>query len=226
MHRRTLLTIISTTIITLVINNMFAQDHSRIRLPEPRMDSDFSIEKAMLERRSVREYSDEALTLDQVAQLLWACQGVTSDRGFRTAPSAGALYPLEVFAFVSNVDGLEPGIYRYVQGTGIGEHYLDRLREGDSKIELANAALGQDCIKDAALIIVIGAVVQRTALKYGDRADKYVLIEVGHAAQNICLQAQALELGVVTVGAMYDEKVKQVIGSEADPKYILCVGRK
>ena len=226
MHRRALLTIISTTIITLVINNMFAQDHSRIRLPEPRLDSDFSVEKAMLQRRSVREYSDEALTLDQVAQLLWACQGVTSDRGFRTAPSAGALYPLEVFAFVSSVDSLEPGVYRYVQGASIGEHYLDRIKEGDRKTELADAALGQDCIKDAALNVVIGAVVQRTAVKYGARAEQYVLMEMGHAAQNVCLQAQALGLGVVTVGAMYDEKVKQVIGSEAAPKYILCVGRK
>lgn len=219
------------------INIMSAQTNNFIKLPAPKLDSDFSIEKALLERRSVREYSPDPLSLEQVSQILWACQGISSTRTvtsygksvqyhLRTAPSAGALYPLEVFAVVRNVTDLQPGVYHYRSGQGVNDHKLELLRQDDMTSELAGAALGQDCIRNAAVNIVICAVIERTAVKYGERAEQYVLIETGHAGENICLQAQSLGLGVVTVGAFYEDKIKKVIGTDAKPIYILCIGKR
>ena len=193
-----------------------------VELPQPDTDSDFSLERAISERRSVREFTAEPVTLRQVSQMLWACQGVTSKDGLRSAPSAGALYPLEVFVVANKVQGLDQGIYQYLPGTN--KHALKLLRSGDFLSDLASAALGQDCIRGCAVGIVISAVYQRTTVKYGTRAERYVLIETGHAAQNLCLQAQSLGLGVVTVGAFNDKNVKNLIDSQADPVYIICVG--
>ena len=214
------------TLIIITMKPSFVQSENRIELPAPQLDSDYSVEKAMLERRSVREYSGVALSLEEFAQLLWACQGISSPSGYRTAPSAGALYPLEVYAVVKDVDGLTSGVYHYTPGPGIDTHHLERLLDGDKTRELAGAALGQGCILNAAVNIVIGAVVERTAVKYGQRAVQYVHIEAGHAAQNVCLQAQGLGIGVVTVGAFYEDRVKKVIGVNANPIYIICVGKK
>jgi len=193
-------------------------------LPEPRHDSDVSIEETLLERRSVRDYTDEPLTLEEVSQLLWAAQGTTGPRGFRTAPSAGALYPLEVYLVVGNVENLAPGVYKYVPE----KHELVRVRDGDVREELASGALGQTWVKEGAVDIVIAAVYERTTGKYGDRGVRYVHMEVGHAAQNICLQAAALNLGMVTVGAFYDNRIKDILGMEVNevPFYVIPVGKK
>lgn len=195
-----------------------------IALPEPRYASDVSIEQTLLERRSVRRYAAEPLTLGDLSQLLWAAQGITSNRGFRTAPSAGALYPLELYAVIGDVEGLTPGVYSY-RPDG---HKLVRLIEGDIRGELAGAALGQDFVKEGALTIVFTAVYQRTMVKYGERGIRYVHIEVGHAAQNVCLQAEALGLGVCTVGAFYDGRVSELLNlpDEAEPLYLVPVGRR
>jgi len=237
MNLQKIILLILLTIIITAMNRAHSQSGKVIRLPQPALDSDFSIEKAMQERRSVRSYSGDALTIEQLSQLLWACQGVSAsvsyerdgiktDYHFRTAPSAGALYPLEVYAVVKDVEGLEPGVYHYLPRTGGEDHAIERVIEGDRTVELANAALNQDCIKDAAVNIVITTFIERTAVKYGERAEQYVMIETGHAGQNICLQAQSLGLGVVTVGAFFEEKIKMVIGTDAKPVYIICVGRK
>lgn len=197
-----------------------------IILPEPKLDGQFSLEKTLAERRSTREFSSENVTLSDLAQILWACQGINNTNGFRTAPSAGALYPLEVYLVAKRVSGLEPGIYHYRPGPGVRDHSLLEKRSGLFLDDLANAALGQGCIRNCAFCIVICAVFERTSVKYGDRTERYVYMEAGHAAQNACLQAVALDLGIVTVGAFYDDKVKSLLNVSAAPIYFLPVGRK
>jgi len=202
---------------------MIQQERARIiTLPEPRQDGEMSVEAALRERQSVREYSGDPVTLAELSQLLWAAQGVTHSRGRRTAPSAGALYPLELYVVAGRVDGLEKGLYRY----RIGDHDLLEVSREDLQGELTAAALGQECIADAAAVIVVAGVVERSAVKYGERALRYVHMEVGAVAENIYLQATALGLGTVYVGAFRDAQVKRVLRMpEEDPFAILPVGR-
>ena len=196
-----------------------------ITLPEPRYDSDVSIEQSLLKRRSTRSYTGEPVTLQELSQLLWAAQGITdSGRGFRTAPSAGALYPLEVYVVAGDVQNLVSVIYKYEPD----EHELARLIDGDKRSELADVALAQPCVKEGALAIVFTAVYERTTVKYGERGIRFVHIEVGHAAQNVCLQAVAMGLGIVPVGAFHDEPVARLLNlpDNEQPLYIIPVGRK
>ncbi|MBI2487618.1 MAG: SagB/ThcOx family dehydrogenase [Deltaproteobacteria bacterium] len=195
-----------------------------IKLSKPIYDSNVSIEKALLGRRSYREYKKEPLTLAEISQLLWAIQGVTDPEGFRTAPSAGALYPLEVYVVAGNVKDLPNGIYRYKPE----RHELVKVAEGDKRSELCISALGQDWVKSSAAVIVLSAVYERTTIKYGERGKRYVHMEIGHAAQNACLQAVSLNLGTVVVGAFDDSNVKRIMNM-ADKERPLCimpVGRK
>jgi len=196
----------------------------RIMLPEPRYASATSVEEALLERRSVRAYSGEdPLVIEEVSQLLWAAQGITAPWGGRTAPSAGALYPLELYVVIGDVEGFDNGVYRYRPD----EHELEKVRDGDVRAELADAALGQESIRDAAIDIVFTAVYARTTVKYRERGIRYVQMEAGHAAQNVYLQAVALDLGTVTVGAFIDSDVKAIMNLEEpeEPLYIMPVGR-
>ena len=162
------------------------------------------------------------MSLGVVGQLLWAAQGVTSPDRRRTAPSAGALYPLEVFLVAGNVTGLDAGVYRYRPK----EHALMPHAPGDVRRALAHSALGQAWLADAAAVIVIAAVYERTRTKYGERTERYVVMEVGHAAQNVYLQAESLGLGTVMVGAFGDREVKQVLGLAAGeaPLALMPVG--
>jgi SagB-type dehydrogenase family enzyme len=196
----------------------------RIKLPEPRYESETSVEEALLQRRSIRAYSGENLTIDEVSQLLWAAQGITAPWGGRTAPSAGALYPLELYVVIGTVDGIDEGVYRYRPE----KHELEKVKDGDVRAELADAALGQECIRDAAINIVFTAVYERTTGKYSERGIRYVYMEAGHAAQNVYLQADALDLGTVTIGAFSDSDVTDVVGAQEqeNPLYIMPVGRK
>jgi len=201
-----------------------ASEETSIILPQPSTDSEVSIEEALSERRSVREYMDEPLTLREVSQILWAAKGMTApEKGGRTAPSAGALYPLEVYLVVRRVDGVKPGVYHYLPE----EHKLDRILEGDISIELAQAALGQTFISKAPVNLVFSGVFKRTTKKYGERGVYYVYMEAGHAAQNVYLQVQSLGLGTVTVGAFYDEEVKRLLNlsEEETPLYIMPIGK-
>lgn len=190
-------------------------------LAEPRYAGELSVEEALKRRRSVRSFRDEPLTLAEVSQLLWAAQGITTDWGGRTAPSAGALYPLEVYAVVGEVVGLEPGVYHY-RPDG---HRLVKRQEGDLRAELAGAALGQAWVREAPVVLVIAAHYRRTTGKYGERGIRYVHIEVGHAGQNIYLQAEALGLGTVIVGAFSDRRVKELLGLEGEPLVLMPLGR-
>ena len=196
---------------------------ARIKLPVPRYKSGVSIEQALHERRSVRRYKNEPLVIADVSQLLWSAQGITSPNGFRTAPSAGALYPLEVYLVVGNVKGLMQGVYKYFPT----QHEIAKIKDRDVRAELAIAALGQRWVKDAAIDIVFAAVYERVTRKYGKRGIRYVHMEAGHAAQNVYLQAVSLKLGTVVVGAFEDEKVKKILDmpQKEQPLYIMPIGK-
>lgn len=178
-----------------------------INLPTPSYSSRVSIEAALRQRRSIREYEDSPVTLEEVSQILWAAQGISSEEGFRTAPSAGALYPLELYLVAGNVAGISQGVYKYQPNI----HRLVRIAEGDIRSELAGAALGQKPVEDAAAVLVFTAVYERTTVRYGGRGVWYVHMEAGSVAQNIYLQAVSLELGTVFIGAVEDEIVKDLI---------------
>jgi SagB-type dehydrogenase family enzyme len=194
-----------------------------IPLPPPRTDGPVSVEAALASRRSVRAYRLEPLSLAEVAQLLWAAQGITDPRGYRAAPSAGALYPLELYLVCGRVDGLEPGIYRYDPEA----HTLGMVAPGDARDDLARAALDQSPVRDAAIDLVFTTVYERTTGKYGDRGHRYVHMEAGHAAQNVYLQSTAMDLGTVAVGAFEDAAVQRLLRLPEDetPLYIMPVGR-
>lgn len=193
-----------------------------IVLPKPSVDGDVSLESAIHERRSVREYSKQSLSLDDIAQLLWAAQGVTSRDGGRTAPSAGALYPLELYLVAGNVDSLPAGVYHY-RSEG---HRLRHISDGDLRDALAAAALDQSWVRRAPVVLLFAGVYERSAGKYGQRARRYTHIEVGHAAQNVYLQAVARNLGTVIVGAFQDAEVQEVLGLPEDhtPLALMPVG--
>jgi SagB-type dehydrogenase family enzyme len=203
---------------------MAPQSGARIvPLPAPTLAGDVALEAAFAQRRSVREYTHDPLTLAEVAQLLWAGQGATHSRARRTVPSAGALYPIELYLLAGDVTGLETGLYRY----RVAGHDLVESGRQDLRADLADAALGQDQVKAAPAVIVIAGAVGRTASKYGQRATRYVLMEVGSVAQNIHLQAAALGLGTVFIGAMRDARVMQVLGMPDDesPFCIMPIGK-
>ncbi len=179
-----------------------------IPLPEPRRTSRVSVESALGQRRSVREFKDEALSLEDLSQLLWAAQGVTAPDGGRAAPSAGATYPLETSAVVGRVTGLEAGVYRY-RPAG---HRISLVAEGDRRKALARAALDQDWMASAPVWIALAAVERRTARRYRERAALYVHFEAGCASENAALQAAALGLGTCVVGAFVDDAVVRALG--------------
>ncbi len=187
-----------------------------VTLSTPDQRGEVSLEEALTRRRSIREFREEGLTSEEISQLLWAGQGVTDSRGFRTAPSAGALYPLELYVATGE------GVYHYLPQS----HRLAMLSPEDSRLRLWEVGLKQDALREAPVIIVMAAVYARTEAKYGPRAERYVCLEAGHAAQNILLQATALDLGAVPIGAFYDQKVQEVLAlpSDHEPLYLIPVG--
>jgi len=193
-------------------------------LPRPDLGLEMTLQKALQGRRSVREYARGALSLAQVSNLLWAAQGVTGADGERTAPSAGALYPLEVYVAAGEISGLEPGVYHYQPR----EHALARISATDCRAALAAAAVGQEWMREAPATIAIAAVLGRTARKYRERAPRYVHMEVGAVAQDLYLEATALGLGTVFVGAFEDAEVKRVLGlpRNEEPLALMPVGRR
>lgn len=186
-----------------------------ILLPAPDF-TNVSIEECMARRRSIRGYKDKELSLQQISNILWAAQGITEQRNeFRTVPSAGATFPLEVF--VAKKDGL----YRYVPTS----HALKQEAAKDIRKDIAEVALGQGFISDAGLVVVITALFERTARRYGGRAARYVHMEAGHCAQNIHLEAVALGLGSVPVGAFRDDDLAKLLKlKDEEPLYIIPVG--
>ncbi|MFH1911701.1 MAG: SagB/ThcOx family dehydrogenase [Pseudomonadota bacterium] len=195
-----------------------SQDSFVINLPSPAQKGKMSLEEALKKRESVRSFSSDPLTKEDLSQLLWAVQGITRNWGARTAPSAGALFPLEIYVV------LKEGFFRYSpQG-----HNLARIIQQDLRNTLSKAALGQNCIGEAPAVFVIAAVYERTSRKYGNRAERYVKMEAGHAGQNLLLQAVSLGLGAVPVGAFQDEQVQQALHLPVnhEPLYLIPVGWK
>jgi SagB-type dehydrogenase family enzyme len=171
---------------------------------------------ALSQRRSVREYEPMPLDVVDISQLLWAAQGVTSNAGGRTAPSAGGLYPLELYLATAD------GHYHYDPH----HHQLDVRGSDDIRPELSAAVLTQGWVENAPAVFVLTAVYSRTEKTYGDRAERYVKLEAGHAAQNLLLQAVSLGLGAVPVGAFHDDEVQDVLDLPSDhaPLYVIPIG--
>jgi len=196
-----------------------------ITLPQPAEDGDISVEQALSQRRSIREYTGEPLTLEEVSQILWAAQGITlPSRGFRTSPSAGATFPLYIYVAVSNVTDLETGLYLYHPGG----HELQKVSAEDKKETIYAAGLRQSALQEGACTFVITGDYQRTTGRYGERGVRYVHNEVGHVGQNIHLQAEALGLGTVVVGAFNNDDIINGLNlpDNKDPFYLMPVGRK
>ena len=190
-----------------------------IKLPKPKEKGSTSIEETLNQRRSVRDYKKGPLNLGEISQILWAASGKNLYR--RTSPSAGASYPLEIYLAVGEVEGLELGLYHY----SYSRHSLERIREQDIRERLARAALGQSMIEEAPINIIVVADYGRTTGHYGQRGIRYVHMEVGHVGQNISLQANALNLGTVMIGAFEDKQIKEILGIEEEPLYIIPVGK-
>ncbi|MCX7705344.1 MAG: SagB/ThcOx family dehydrogenase [bacterium] len=191
-------------------------------LPAPDVKGKVSLEQTLAKRRSIREYRDEKLTIKELGQLLWAAQGITANWGGRTSPSAGATYPLEIYVAAGNVEMLEPGVYHYIPEY----HRIERVLNQDIRNKLCIAALGQKPIEKAPATIIIAANFSRTKKRYGERATRYVYMEVGHAGQNVYLQAEALGLGTVAIGAFDDGQIKDILKIKEDVLYLFPVGKK
>lgn len=196
-----------------------------LELPEPEIDGEMSVEEAIQSRRSVRRYTNESLHLKDVSQLLWAAQGITDpERKFRTAPSAGRTYPLEVYIVVGNgsVSDLDQGVYHYnpINNT------LEKFLEGDLRSSLSEAAHGQPSVKQAPVDIIITAVYERTTNKYGELGERFVHMEAGHAGENIYLEATSRNLATVSIGSFYDDQMEKLLKlpSNEKPLYIFPVG--
>lgn len=193
-----------------------------IVLPKPDTVGDKTVEQVLLRRRSVRSFSMAALSLSETSQLLWASQGKTANWGGRTAPSAGATYPMELYLAVGEVEGLTPGVYRYL----VDAHALERVKSEDVRQKLAQASFSQAAVKSAPAVLVLACEYRRTTERYGERGVRYVHMEAGHVGQNAHLECEALGLGTVMIGAFDDAEVKRVLAMASDPLYIMPVGRR
>lgn len=194
----------------------------KIRLPVLEASDRSQIEELIAKRRSVRRYKDEKLSESVISRLLWAAQGISSDSGLRTSPSAGALYPLEIHLVTGGSGELESGVYRYVPE----DHTLVREIPGDMREKLSKAALSQPMIRNAPVSIVISAIYARITSRYGNRGLRYAHMEAGHAAQNVYLLGVELGVGTCAIGAFEDEEIRNVLKMPAnqEPLYILPLG--
>ncbi|MGD2272893.1 MAG: SagB/ThcOx family dehydrogenase [Desulfobacterales bacterium] len=199
------------------------ENQETIKLPDPIIDGAISVEKALFLRRSVRNYAAKPLALAELSQLLWAAQGLSTPQGLRTTPSAGALYPLEIYIMAAIVEGLSTGIYKY----SCPDHVLVMTGNRDVRAELFDAALRQGAIKNAPVTMIICAVYERIIGKYGDRGRRYTHMEAGHASQNVYLQAQSLGLATVAIGAFHDARISKIINLNDTeyPLYLMPIGK-
>ena len=194
-----------------------------IPLQPPEQKGGKPIWEAIAERRSQREFSSHPIAFAEFSQLLWATQGITARAwgyDFRAVPSAGALYPIETYAVVNRVNGLNPGVYHF----DIKKNQLVLLKEGNFGGALSTAGLGQELLEEASCIFVWTAVVERSKWKYRERAYRYIYMDVGHIGQNLYLAATAMDLGCCTVGAFYDEEVDRIIGVDGKEEVSVYLG--
>ncbi|MDX9728107.1 MAG: SagB/ThcOx family dehydrogenase [Bacteroidales bacterium] len=201
-------------------------------LPAPVLTGKVSVEEALASRRSHRHFTNESISAEDLSQLLWAAYGITwplsgyplTQGGLRTAPSAGALYPLKIYVLAGRVKGIEPGVYRYSSR----EHKLTMAIDHDVREQLSVAALRQEMIKTAPAVIFYSADFSLNTVKYGDRGrERYVCMDLGHSAENVYMQAEALHLGTCAIGAFNDEAVRNImqLPENEEPLYIMPVGQ-
>jgi len=199
---------------------------SLINLPTPSTPGTVSVEKALKNRRTIRRFANKALSQAQLSQLLWAAYGVTDPRGLKTTPSAGALYPLDIYVVVGErqVIDLAPGVYHYLPE----KQALRSRRPGDVRNAVARASIYQNWMAEAPVMIVITGEYRRSQIKYGQRGIMYTHMESGHAGQNIFVQAEALGLGAGIVGAFDNAAITRTLElpSAHDPLLIMPIGYK
>jgi len=197
---------------------------ARVSLPEPKAGGETNLWKLLLKRRSRRDYTvNKSLRLNDLSALLWATQGLTAQFGdtfFRTAPSAGGLYPVETYLHVRAVDGLEQGIYHFRPG----DYDLEFLKRGDFSAELTEAALQQTVVLSAQVTFIWSAVIARGSWKYNQRAYRYIYLDAGHIAQNLYLAGEVLGLGVCAVAAFYDDDVNRVMDFDGEEETVIYMG--
>jgi SagB-type dehydrogenase family enzyme len=206
-----------------MVNEITLNNKKLIRLPEPELKGNITVEEAILRRRCIRRFRDKELNITQLSKLLWAGYGITDKENYlKAAPSAGALYPCDLFSVAGKIKNIKSGVYHYYPK----EHALLKILDGDRRAFLATAALGQNFISQAPLSIVITAEYPRINIKYGQRGIRYAHMEVGHIGENIFLQAISMGLGAVLVGAFYDVKVQEVLNfpKTYQPLYIIPIG--
>jgi SagB-type dehydrogenase family enzyme len=201
-----------------------------IFLPAPSLDGTVSVERALAGRRSHRNFKEMALTKQQLSQILWAAYGITMPLphpqfrgGLRTTPSAGATFPLEIYVVIGNVEGIEPGVFKYI----CAENKIVRTINRDVRAELAVAGLNQLMLREAPITIVFAAIYERSSRVYGARGrERYVYMEIGHAGQNVYLQAEAMGLGTCAIAAFHDDRVKALLElpDNVEPLYLMPVG--
>ncbi|MEJ2071498.1 MAG: SagB/ThcOx family dehydrogenase [Syntrophobacterales bacterium] len=210
--------------VSLVFSTVAGQAAEAIKLPDPSVQGRMSVEEALKKRRTVRHFAQRGLDLAQVSQLLWGTDGMSDPRGYRTAPSAGATYPLEIYLVVGErgVAGLAPGLYHYRPR----EHTLNLTQKGDLRAAVARACLHQTWMAEAPVMVVFAAEYRRCMARYGDRGIRYTHIEVGHAGQNLFLQAEALGLACGIVGAFQDRTLQEILKlpPSHEPLLVMPVG--
>ena len=185
----------------------------------PDIEGRTRFERVVANRRSIRDFRGGPMTSVELGQLLWAAQGISDPAGLRTAPSAGALFPLELYAIFQGSDDLEPGVYHYLPS----RHGIEQVKKGDFRADFAAAAVGQQWTARAGVILVVAAVYSRMANKYGERSRRYVAIEAGHCAQNVYLQSVALGLGATEVGAFRDGSVSRLVALPRNEEPVTCM---
>jgi len=212
-------------------NEVHLETADAIYLPEPQIDGAMSVEAALYHRRSHRQFQDKAISMENLSQILWAAYGITLPNddypflrgGFRTAPSAGGLFPLDIYVAIGKVTGIKPGVYKYFSK----EHALMKVIDEDIRTNLCAAAFGQKMVEEAPVSIIYTAVFDRTTKKYGQRGrERYVCMDLGHSAENVYLQAETLGLGTCAIGAFSDEDVTEILKlpKEEEPLYMMPIG--
>ena len=194
----------------------------KIELPAFEPAREMSLDKTLRQRKSNRNFQDRPISKGQLAYLLWASTGiqrVEDGYEFRTAPSAGALYPIETYVVANNVKSLEPGVYHYA----IRSHQLELLQQRDFRRRISAAALGQGMCATAAAVFIWTAVFERCKWKYGQRAYRYIYLDAGHIAENLALATVSLNLGTCEIGALYDDHVNAIIGIDGTEESTICM---
>ncbi len=203
------------------------RDAKRLRLPQPDLSEAADLWQCLAKRRSERNTTPDPLSMEELAKLLWAGQGVTARAGIyalRTAPSAGALYPFENYLYIDKVEGVPQGIYHF----DVAEFSLACLEEGNFNHQITAASLGQPVVRKAAVVIIWTAVMLRCMVKYRERAVRYIAMDMGHVCQNVQLAATALGFGSCPIGAFYDDEVNALLGVDGEEEtvlYMVTVGK-